>query len=474
MVTQKKDYGWNSELERFLKDNDKTIPSGSFTIQKRSGKLYWYYNLSVKTELSSRLIYLCSVEDNGGELNSFRNSIQKLKDKLGKNSNSTTKSRIKLTKVIDKYISDLEKEGLSSSFGVERTKKTTQDLIYHMRTFREFVERKNVYLNDCVKVEFGDTIIHYVTELKISYKSNTVRRHLTTVKLFLNDLVQPRSGKPLIPSHPVSPLFLKRNFNFKREISTPIQNFYTEEVYNTMFKICGEKVRIIWNTYIKEGIQTVKTSDLVYFISLLQLNYGFRIGEVIETYLNEETFRKYYSGKGGYSYLEKDEDDNNYTFHIFTKNKFGKVYVDYSVFSWTEPPEGFTTNRLTIDEFKTQPYVSNIVEIMNKLFSNKTHLVSLDRSSYFNYFKKVIVESEGFGKFGVSSSHDLRDMCINYLIHTKGYSPTEISQLTRHSIQTLENYYLHRSKKISIQLSEKLKTKGRYKEVKDNIKGNTK
>jgi integrase len=107
---------------------------------------------------------------------------------------------------------------------------------------------------------------------------------------------------------------------------------------------------------------------------------------------------------------------------------------------------------------------------MIKLFSNKTHLISLDRSSYFNYFKQIIVKEEGFGKYGIATSHDLRDMCINYHIHTKGFTPTEISQLTRHSIQTLESYYLHRNKKISIQLSEKLKTKTRYGEVKQNIR----
>jgi integrase len=81
-----------------------------------------------------------------------------------------------------------------------------------------------------------------------------------------------------------------------------------------------------------------------------------------------------------------------------------------------------------------------------------------------------MVETEGFGKYGISTTHDLRDMCINYLIHTKGYSPTEISKLTRHSIQTMETYYLHRNKRISVESSERFKTKQRFGEVKKGLK----
>ena len=465
MGIQKEEFGWSKEVERFLIEHDQTIPKGTFTIQSRSGKWYWYYNLSSG---HPRLIYLCSVEEKGNESSSFRNSVNVLKRKL-KNPSERVSS-VKLVKIIDRTINDLRKEGYSIEFGVERTKKTTQDLIYHMKTFREFVERKNLSLSDCVKVEFGNDIISYVSELKLRYKPNTVKRHLTSVKMFLNDLVQPKSGKPLIPSHPITPLFLKRNFSFRKEPISEIQNFYSEEVYNLMFNLCGQKVREVWGSYLKEGIHSVKTSDLVYFVSLLQLNYGFRIGELLDSYRSEELFRRFYSGKGGFSFIEKDEDELNYTFQIFTKNRMGMVYVDYGIFSWNPPPEDVPHRRLSSEEFKTQPFVFNVVEVMIRLFSNKTHLISLDRTSYFKLFKEVMVETEGFGKYGISTTHDLRDMCINYLIHTKGYSPTEISKLTRHSIQTMETYYLHRNKRISVESSERFKTKQRFGDVKKGLK----
>jgi hypothetical protein len=408
------------------------------------------------------------VEDKGTETSSFRNSVNVLKRKLKNPSEKV--SSVKLVKVIDRYITELRKEGLSSEFGVERTKKTTQDIIYHMKTFREYVERKNLSLSDCVKVEFGREIITYVSEMKFRYKQNTVKRHLTSVKMFLNDLVQPKSGKPIISSHPITPLFLKRNFNFRKEITSEIENFYSEDVYNLLFNLCGQKVREVWSSYLKEGIQSVKTSDLVYFLTLLQLNYGFRIGELIDSYRNEDLFKKNYLGKGGYSYIERDENGMNYTFHIFTKNRLGMVYVDYGIYSWVQHPEDIPNRRLSSEEFKTQPYEFNIVEVMVRLFSNKTHLISLDRTSYFKLFKEIIVDTEGFGKYGIKTTHDLRDMCINYLIHTKGYSPTEISKLTRHSIQTMETFYLHRNKQISIKSSELFNTKQRYVDVKRNLR----
>jgi len=464
MSTSKERYGWSLDVERFLIEHDQKIPKGTFTIQTRSGKRYWYYNLSSGYP---RLIYLCSVEDKGAENSSFRNAVNALMLKL-KHPTERITSR-PLIKIIDRYIDELRREGYSNVYGVERTKKTTQDIIYHMNAFREYSLRNKLNVVDCTKIEFGEHIIMYVAEMKVKYKLNTIKRHLTSIKMFLNDLVQPKSGKPIISSHPISPLFLKRNFNFRKELSSTDDNFYSEDVYNLLFNLCATRVREIWINYQSKGIRTIDSSNLVYFITLLQLNYGFRIGEIIDAYKSKSIYTDKYVGKGGFSYIERDIDDISYTFTISTKNKLGMVYVDYGIFSWNKPFDKTPHRRLTEDEFKTMPYEYNIIEVMLVLFSNKTHLVSLDRSSYFKLFKEIIVEKEAYGTHGVKTTHDLRDMCINYLMHTKGYSPTEIAQLTRHSIHTMEMYYLHRNKALSKQSSQLFNTKKRLGDVKKNL-----
>jgi len=54
---EKELYGYDNVLVRYLQEDEKSIPKGSFTILSRSGKLYWYFNHS---KGKNRLEYLCS------------------------------------------------------------------------------------------------------------------------------------------------------------------------------------------------------------------------------------------------------------------------------------------------------------------------------------------------------------------------------------------------------------------------------
>ena len=454
----KKKYGWSKDVENYLLEVEKTIPKGTFCILKKGGKEYWYFN---KSSGKNRLIHLCSVENKGGESNSFRNSMNILKEK----SKGTVKIRsISLYDVITEYIEELRDEGKSQRFGTERTKKTTQDIIYHLNKFREYVKINPIKIKDCSKSEFKDYFFQYVEFLSTKYKPNTTRRHVSSIKLFLNNLVEPRMGKPVIPEHPITPIFIKRNFNFKKQYD-PKDNFYNEKIYNDLFSLCGKKVREVWISFLENGMESVKSSDVVYFTSLLQLNYGFRIGELIECFVSEETKNRYYKGKGGYSFLQKDERTGNYWFNIYMKKKYGEVYVDYLVYSWEKPPKDILYRRLPKEERRSEPYVTNIVDVMLILFSNSKTIVSTERTDFFREFKNIIINEEKYKDRGVHKTHDLRDMCINYLIHTKSIPLVDVSELTRHRVSTLETHYLHRSKEISVDKSKKLKTMNRLSEV---------
>jgi len=178
-----------------------------------------------------------------------------------------------------------------------------------------------------------------------------------------------------------------------------------------------------------------------------------------------------YNNKDGFYYLYVDGRRDGYFFEIYYKKKQGRVFVDYPIFSWSNKPPEHIPHKVEKDTvYKKLNYSTNIIELIITFFSTDSRLISTNKTEVINHFKKVIVDENKFGEKGVYTSHDLRDMCINYLIHTQKKNLVDVSQLTRHDVKTLETYYLHNSKDISRQKSEDLNTKNRLSELKQRFR----
>ena len=84
------------------------------------------------------------------------------------------------------------------------------------------------------------------------------------------------------------------------------------------------------------------------------------------------------------------------------------------------------------------------------------------------------VNGEGWEGYGVQSSHDLRDYFISHKIYSDKVTPFELSQITRHSINTMMKYYKRDSEleqlRITEKLSDTMKIKSQYQMDKEGDK----
>ena len=91
-----------------------------------------------------------------------------------------------------------------------------------------------------------------------------------------------------------------------------------------------------------------------------------------------------------------------------------------------------------------------------------------------NLFKQKMcnngVNGEGWEKYDVISTHDLRDYFISEMIHKENLTPEELSMITRHSVQTMMKYYKRDSEETQLRITEKINMKIRSRKIvrKDN------
>ena len=92
-----------------------------------------------------------------------------------------------------------------------------------------------------------------------------------------------------------------------------------------------------------------------------------------------------------------------------------------------------------------------------------------------NIFKQRCVSKgvggEGWEGYGVQSSHDLRDYFISHKIYSDNVTPFELSQITRHSINTMMKYYKRDSELEQLKISEKLSDTMKVKSKREMDKG---
>ena len=477
----KEDLGYNEGLKKLWFQSNTHLPSGSFVIQYRKGRPYWYYLLgSDGKKGTSRLKYLgSSFEGTNDEgYTSFQVILGVLNEKFEENFTPRTRDSTIIGDIIDEYIGIILKEEGSDE---GRKRDTTQGIINGCRRFKDYCLMENIIFRDIKNPKtLKKIIINYKDYCKTRrnppLKRNTIRKYLKVVRGFLEWLSDEDIGREnggLLSVNPITSQFIHKIYPPTRQDREEVGSrnlFYEYKYWGEMYNICVHKVGELYRDYVRNGWSREHSnqplgvgSDVVYFISLLQIHSGFRLREVLGSHRNKQYWDDRKDRKNSSTYWEK-KDGNWFLFIKDFKGKSSMVPVNQTIRVWSsdgEPPnwKGEPTRKskngkphywdvqlidVCLQMFRESPY----------LFSSPNHKTHHDRhysmSHYSNLFRQIMVSKgkncEGWESKGILSTHDLRDYFITYQID-EGMDMKELSLITRHSIQTLTTYYLRQSEK---------------------------
>ncbi len=475
----KESFGYNEGERNLFHQTNSEIPKGSFHIVKRGNSYYWYYRVNIRGKGNNR--YLCKTYEgvNSDGMTSFQHSLRVLKQKHDNDFVRTTFQNSKVSTLIDEFIGDLQKEENNLEEG--RKRETTQSLKNSVNRFKDFCLSKDLRLSEItLSKPFKLQVKEYIETLKNrNLKRNTIRTYLKGMKQFL-DLLVDDLQKGVLESHPINSDVITQLHPITQEDRRMVRKNvnYQSEFYETMYNTCIHKVGEIWRKFLKEGLSREHSnqpvgvgSDIVYFISLLQLGRGFRLGEILHSFRNQESWGNRRDKKNSSTYWYKKNGE--WFLYIDWKGKVSNVPIsgNYSeIRSWGEPPIGWKGKPSGTS--KKEPYYDTpIVDVCMTLFRDSDYLFSspnyrshfqksYSNTYYMNIFKQRCVSKgvngEGWEGYGVQSSHDLRDYFISHKIYSDKLTPFELSQITRHSINTMMKYYKRDSELEQLRISEKL------------------
>lgn len=147
----KEQFGYSPTEEKQMFKYNPNIPSGSFSIQKRDGKYYWYYQLSTKRlGDKTRVKYICPTFEgiNSDGDNSFQVCFEKLVEKVNSDFTKTQNNNTRLSTLIDDYnrtliIEENDPKGI-------RKKETTLSMRNGINRFREYCLTEDIRLTDVI------------------------------------------------------------------------------------------------------------------------------------------------------------------------------------------------------------------------------------------------------------------------------------------------------------------------------------
>ncbi len=514
---------------------------GSFIIKKVNGKFFWYYVLS-KGKSRFKYLCSTEPKDIEYNQTSFQYAFEKLKIKIQSGYRIKTKNSHLLSEFILEYITkhssdggyyfDIKKFKLIDDKNIKvikRNKTTVKNRLIHIRGFYEYCKTNKIpisvvptsSLTTVVKdyleytLEFGKKKGYLNSEKGETIRRPTAKNYLRSVRFFCDWLVRKKSldGLELFDYHPFTVDFqielIKKYYKdyVPPEDKNDMVLFYKED-YLKCVKECVEIVREKWISVCKHKGETeqLRTTynpkvdedstlgkkphrnqpsdypigvDIVYFISLLQLRYGFRIGEILKSFRSkEDMIKSNVTDVNMRSYFTKDKKDKNlYLFYILnSKHKNRIVPIDETIWSFHhKPPKGlgYKVEFETKDGKKDFRYETNIIDVCMYLWPKSYYLFSspnfkkkpnqpLQTNYYLNLFKlkmvnkgttKVVrkrkkglhteVIENGLGwKFrNITSSHHLRKNFISYMVRREGVEPMELCEIVGHTMQTMMMYY---------------------------------
>ena len=466
-------YGWTPELENFFKNSHPQLLNqfrGSFRIKEHKGNHFWYYRLSSSKE-RGRDKYLCSVDPKGKphNLSSFQHCCNILLNKVQSNFTVSERNQQYLHTYLQLYKDKIESEGISN---VGRNYSTTKGMLTGINDFKSYCINNDIRLNIVPTNEMKTVFRNYLTSLsERNLSRGTIKSYVQDVRYFLEWLVKDKliGGLELFPSQPITIELQNKLIEIIcGEPIKPIQKEFRKEYYEKTYNDCLEKVRTVWSEYCNNDgrLERIRDKngkinqpphflgmDVVYFVSLLQLRGGFRVGEVFYSYRNRTVFNEFHlrnQPKEMGSFWERN--DEGWVLRIRnSKNKDRDVPINDTIWSWVKPPEWIKHKK--VNDVNGFHYETDLIDVIMELFptsyytfpSPNHHDKPNQRRSityYMNMFKKELVINMGWDRYGITSSHDLRSLFISYSIQTKDITPFQICEITGHTISVMEKYYI--------------------------------
>jgi len=486
------DFGFSEDAKDlfFRKNPDiKEKHNGSFHIVKRGESYYWYYRLSFRGKGNNK--YICKAhfgKENG--LDSFEDAQIVLRQRLEEGFNRKTTRNSQINNLIDEYRLIFLTKEIDNVDG--RKDETLKSYSTTARQFQIFIEEKNLRLSDIQNIKgLKLLILDYIDYMKKRELTRWTRMtYLKGVKAFLQWLADDIRGKGVLTQNPLSTEVLKDLHPItSTDRQDKRQTRYNPKGYVKMYTTCLHKVGDIWSSYLKKGLEREYTnqpvgvgSDLTYFVSLIQLGRGFRLGEILFSYRDRESWENRLDKKNSSSYWYKHNDV--WFLHLDWKGKISNVPIDgeYAMVrtfgedvkphDWKGEPTG---------EMFGKPYFdTHIIDVCKNLFRDSDFLFSspnyrshfrkpYSKSHYSNIFKQKMVHNgtkgEGWENYDVLSSHDLRDYFISECIHSMKLKPEELAQITRHSVSTMMKYYKRDSEETQQAITSKIEIKIKSRKV---------
>lgn len=332
---------------------------------------------------------------------------------------------------------------------------------------------------------------------KSSLSRSTIKLHLQSIRMFIEWLVKSESeyGRGLFKENPISTdylnLLLNNSFGKNQNDTQRLFDDFSKTNYEKSLEECQNYIRKIWNLYckykgnrekireerfsynekLKDGSlsgkkhknqpkELIVMSDVVFFVSFIQLGYGTRITEILQSYRNREGWKKHQNNTEVSSYFTKekgeDEEMDYYKLNIInSKKKDRTVPINDVIYSWNEPPTGVTYRKTDYEKY--DQFETNIIDVIFELFYPKEHVKTFPSPNriekndkgystnyYLNLFKEKLVKSEEYNweSRGIKSTHHLRSYFISYLCSKKDVKMESIITITGQSANTVMKYYI--------------------------------
>ena len=345
---------------------------------------------------------------------------------------------------------------------------------------------------------FDGTISENENSPKKTLSRSTIKLYLQNSRYFLDWLSTSKDeyGKGLIEEHPITLEFQNKIIKYDIGKHKPKFDFidFKKSNYKNCIKETTRFITNIWYLYCKrngdieelreERLSFIKKtkqggisgtthknqpkewiimSDITYFVSFLQLKYGFRISEILHSYRDKKSWEKYADKNRQSSYFRKvtTKDESYYVLEIRnSKKKDRSVPIDETIWSYHQVPPNnigkkveFTMKNDKVD----YRWITNIIDVIFTLFPKSSLTFpspnyfskqnkGYSTSYYLNLFKEKMANSIKDGGLGwnerdIHTTHHLRSFFISYMLRKDGIQPMDVCEITGHSINTMFTYY---------------------------------
>ena len=407
----------------------------------------------------------------------------------------------------------------SNTDTIFRNSNSIRNKLYFAGEFRKYCEENKIKVGIVphreMKIVFKDYAVFLKTRTKRrldgklvndgkTLERGTIKSFLQNCRYFLDWLTTPieEDGRELFKEHQVT---LEYQTHILKSIigeSKPKLDYvdFKQSNYDNCIKDTISFIREIWIEYCKSkgnieqirekrlsypiktkeesGIvntphknqpkDSVVMSDIVYFVSFLQLRYGFRISEILHSFRNYDGWFQYKKDNLQSSYFRVVDEKDEYYYVLEIRNsklKNRNVPIEECIFSWDVPPN--TTKYKIVKNGKNTHYETNIIDVIFTIFPNSALVfpspnyytkkdIGYSTNYYLNLFKEKMVRTNeenlkldptrnyglGWSEYGILSSHHLRSFFISYMLRKNDVLPLDVCEITGHNLNTMMKYYM--------------------------------